>query len=391
MKHSARRSLGVTLLVCIIALLSACGGSGAGGSGGGETSRDFLDQNKEVVDTLFEGTYVDPPPAAPAPKAGAKLWIISYGQSYSGAALESSAAEDAARTLGWDVTIYDAKFDPNKAVDGLRQAVAAGADGVFVLWFDCASIKAGLLEADQAGVFVAADEATDCSDKPLFDYIVSYHPGTFDQNDGSFAGYLQGWGAALASYAIERTDGKAKALMFDQTDTSSIGLVNKGARARLDECEGCEVVQTVKFTGADIGPGLQQRAQQALLQHPEVDVIIAPADGVLSGGVLAALRASGSRYGSMVIAGGEGSSVLTDMRDYRGDWAVNTLPLDWSGYQAVDALNRLLIGEKPAADSGIGYQLVDKEHNLPGGDLAVGMRDGAPIDFAGLYGQSWKN
>lgn len=390
MKHSARRSLGVTLLVCIAALLSACGGAGAGGSGGGETSQDFSDQNKEVVDTLFEGTYVDPPASAPVPKAGAKVWIISYGQSYSGAALEASAAEDAAHTLGWDVTVYDAKFDPNKAIDGLRQAVAAGADGVFVLWFDCASIKAGLLEADQAGVFVAADEAADCSDKPLYDYIVSYHPGTFDQNDGSFEGYLQGWGAALASYAIDRTDGKAKALMFDQTDTASVGLVNKGALARLSECGGCEVVQTVEFTGADIGPALQQKAQQALVQHPEADVIIAPADGVLSGGVLAALRASGARYGSTVIAGGEGSSMLGDMRDYPGDWALNVLPLDWSAYQAVDAINRLLAGEKTLADSGIGYQLVDRDHNLPEGDLAVAMRDGGPIDFAALYGATWK-
>lgn len=391
MKKTARGTLGVALLVGVALVLGACGAGGSGsGGGGGGTSQNFLRQNKQLVDSLFKGTYGAPPSQGPAPKLGTKIWIISYGQSYAGAALEAGAAQTAARTLGWDATIYDAKFDPSNAVAGIRQAVAAGARGVFIPWFDCASIKAGLLAAHQAGVFVVTDEAADCAGQHLFDYIVQYHPGTFKVNDGSVSGYLQGWGAALASYAIDRTEGKAKVLLFDQTDTSTFGDVIKGGKDRFAECGGCEVVDTVSFTNADVGPNLQQKAQQALLQHPEANAIFAPGDGILVGGVLAALRASGDRYGSMVIAGGEGSSVIGDLRSYRGDWAVSTLPLDWSGYQAIDALNRLVAGQKPVSDSGIGYQLVDKEHNLPSGALATAMTDGTPINFATLYNAAWK-
>lgn len=388
MKKTTVGRLGVALLVGIASTLSACG-AGGGGASKGDTSQGFLDDNQQIVTTLFEGTYGEPPAQGPEAKPGMKVWIISYGQSYAGAALEAGAAQDAASTLGWDTKIYDAKFDPSNAVAGIRQAVAAGADGVFVPWFDCASIKAGLLEAQQAGVFVVTDEASDCAGEPLFDYVVQYHPGTFEINDGSVSGYLQGWGAALASYTIDRTGGKAKVLVFNQTDTSTFGDVVKGGNDRFAECGGCEIVDTVDFTNADVGPNLQQKAQQALLQHPEANAIFAPGDGILVGGVLAALRASGNRYGSMVIAGGEGSSVIGDLRDYDGDWAVSTLPLDWSAYQAIDALHRLLAGEQPVADSGIGYQLVDKEHNLPSGDLATPTADGAPIDFSALYGKAW--
>lgn len=389
MKKVVTGRLGIALLVGVALLLSACGAGGSG-SGNGQTSASSLASTKQLVDTLFKGTFTAPPSKGPAPLPAKKIWIISYGQSYAGAALEAAAAQKAAEVLGWTATIYDAKFVPSNAVAGIEQAVAAGANGIFVPWFDCASIKAGLLAAQQAGVPVVTDEASDCPGEHLFKYIVSFHPGTFAANDGSVSGYLQGWGAALASYAIDRTNGKAKVLMFDQTDTSTFGDVVKGGVDRLAECGGCQVVDTIKFTNADIGPSLQQKAQQALLQNPEANTIFAPGDGILVGGVLAALRASGNKYGSMVIAGGEGSAVIGSLRTYPGDWAVCTLPLDWSGYQAIDALNRLFAGQQPVSDSGIGYQLVDKNHNLPPGDLAVPMKDGTPIDFATLYDHAWK-
>lgn len=55
----------------------------------------------------------------------------------------------------------------------------------------------------------------------------------------------------------------------------------------------------------------------------------------------------------------------------------------WEGWAAIDGLNRLLNGQKPA-NSGMGVQLYDADHNTPASGGYV-----PPVDFHAAYRASW--
>lgn len=381
-----RALAGAMAAACLIAL-AAC--SPHSGSGPGEADRTAASTAQKKLDALYAGTYQDPPATAPAAQAGKKVWIISYLQAYSASAATAAAAKSAATALGWDATIFDAQANPAKAVDGIRQAVSAGANVIMTIYLDCDSIKAGLIAARDAGISRVAVESQDCASQPLFDYVVGYQPGTYAENDGSFMNWIAGWQAALADYVIATTDGAARVVEFAETDSAAVQSQHKGFTDEMGTCKGCQVLASVGFTAADMGPALQQKAQQAFLQHPDVNAVVVPADAVLTGGVLAAIKSAGL-YGKVLIAGGEGGpDVMPMLKAYQGDWAVNALPVAWEGWQSMDAANRLLNGQAPIASSGIGYQIVDTDHNLPDGDQAVPTRAGKPIEFAALYQKAW--
>ena len=49
-----------------------------------------------------------------------------------------------------------------------------------------------------------------------------------------------------------------------------------GGLDQLKQCPGCEVVE-VEITISDYGPPLQQKMEQALLQHPDIDAVLVDA------------------------------------------------------------------------------------------------------------------
>ena len=80
-------------------------------------------------------------------------------------------------------------------------------------------------------------------------------------------------------------------------------------------------------------------------------------------GVGSALVESGRNDKIEVIAGEGFPSNIQLIRDNKGQDAANAFPAPWTGYAAIDSLNSLFHGQKPQ-DSGIGYKLIDREHNL---------------------------
>jgi ribose transport system substrate-binding protein len=394
---AARALLVLIAMLATATALAACGGSGdsssgsASGSGGGSTvseggGGDSAAQQR--LQELYEGTYGLPPKTAPKPQPGREIWLISCGQSVAACANGVAGAQEASEALGWKAKLYDTKGDPSAMLDGVRSAVAAKAGGIFVYAIDCSLIKAGLQEAKEAGIPVVGAEAADCSDvdqgaPSLFSYVTHY------VDNRTFPEFIREWGAAQADWDIAELDEEAKTIVFKETDGFSVLVAVEGFEEELATCGGCEIVDTVEFTLGDLGPALQQKATQALLQHPEANSIEVPYDAVMTAGVAPALRASGNLDG-MRIMGGEGNVANMDMiREGNGQDAVVGLPTDWEGWAAIDGLNRILNGQ-PTADSGIGLQVVDDEHNLTPSGPFVPQHDGKPIEFAELYEEAFE-
>src|SRR5262249_32633064 len=127
----------------------------------------------------YKGTDRDPPKSSPKPQAGKKGWIISPGQIGESASIPTTAAKEAGGAIGWEMTIFDSKLDVNAFSTGIRQAIAAKADGIILHAIDCPLVKQALLEARDAKVKILAYYALDCDDpsvkgQPLYDGSVNF-------------------------------------------------------------------------------------------------------------------------------------------------------------------------------------------------------------------------
>jgi ribose transport system substrate-binding protein len=382
--------------VLLLALLTACKREGAPNvnnldsmAATESTSAQLADPAvlayaQQQVDQAYKGTTRPPPAAAPKPQKGKKVWIISPGQVGESASIATNAAKEAGELVGWNMTLFDAKLDASMFGTGIRQAIAAKADGVILHAIDCAWVKQPLVEAHAASVKVVAYYALDCDDpsvkgEKLFDATVD-----FGSQFGSYAELTRAWGAVKADWIIAKTQGKAKVIGFRQDEFSVVKYIREGFDQELAKCKTCEIVKNVDLTLDDFGPKLQQKAQGALLQHPEANAIHVPYDSLMHFGIGAAIVESGRVDRLHVIAGEGYPSNIQLIRDKKGQEAANAYPNVWTGYAAIDTLNSVFHGQK-AQDSGIGWKLIDREHNLP----PPGKGYEPDQDFRAAYKKAW--
>jgi ribose transport system substrate-binding protein len=374
--------LGISVLTLV--LVSACSNGPAtqtNTTGGG----DYLAAAKAKVVQNYKGTNTMPDTTSRKPTAGKKVVVISAGQASLSASVPSDAAVEAAKAAGWNVTMYDEKLDPTTAPALIRQAIAAGAEGIILDANDCPLAKQALQEAKAKNIKVVPIYAFDCNDpifgaggEALFSGVINYGDKAKDIDL-----FTKSYGADQADAVIAATEGKAKVILFNDTEFTVLKYTAQGFTEELAKCGGCSVVATVDFKAADLGPNLQQQAASVLLQHPEANAVKIPYTAAALLGISPAIAAS-SRGASLYVMGGEGFAPELDLiRTKKGMTAVNIIASDWVGWAAVDTLNSLFLGKAPA-DSGIGWTLADAEHNVPASGPFV-----PPVDFKAAYKKAW--
>lgn len=349
----------------------------------GDVDPEMLANAQKAVDAAYKGTERTPPASAPKPAKGKTVWIISPGQIGESASIPTNAAKEAGEALGWKMTIYDGKLDVANFSTGIRQAVAAKADGVILDAIDCALVKQALTEAKNAKVKIIGYYALDCDDPNVKGTAMFDGSVNFGSQFGDYAALTKAWGAVKADWVITKSKGRAKVISFKEDELLVVKYIREGFEEELAKCKTCEVVKTVDFTLTDLGPKLQQKTQSALLQHPEATAVHVPYDSALLLGISAALLESG-RNDKLDVVGGEGFPTnLQLIRDNKGEDAANAFPAKWTGYASIDSMNSVFNGQMPQ-DSGIGYRLIDKDHNLP----ASGGYE-PPVDYRAAYKKAW--
>jgi ribose transport system substrate-binding protein len=384
MRGKVKRRLGLVAIAVIAAIaLADCGdGNGDGGEANAKASSSDVAKYERELAALYKGTYEEPSGGPVRPPKGKNVWVISTGQTIEAAVNAAKAMEEAGQTLGWDVTVFDGRFDSSRQLSGIEQALADKADGIVLIYIDCPPINAALQQAKAAGVAVVGIQSQEC--EPTLEKHVIRYAGHRD-----FATYLShGFGGTQAKWVIAKTKGEAKTIVTAETDLYSTRVTyDPGITAEFARCETCEIVDTVEFVGTEFGPQLQQKIEQSLNQHPEANSFIAAYDAVMTGGGgAAALRASG-RLDELDVMGGEGSKQGIELiYDRAGMDACTGTPTGWEGYAAMMSLARIFAGQDPErGDSGIGEQVCDLDHNLP----PKGKGYQAPIDYVAAYRELW--
>ncbi len=392
-----RRRAGVVAALCaaLALLVAACGSTSSGGSsssGGARSATSAADtrtggssvvaQAQQAIDRLYQGEdYRSPPSSGPKPTPGENVWVITPGLSLAGVALFAQAAEAAAKDVGWKLTVFDGKLNPAIWPDGILQAIAAKASAIILYDIDCPDATAAMEQARKAKIPLIAAESVDCS------YIKPGAPSVFSAQvtytDGMFPRFATSLGTAQAEYVIAKTDGHADVILFNETDLETAVLIGTGFRQEMAKCAGCKVVDKVTFTASDTGPTLQQMAQQALLQHPEANVVVAPYDDVVVAGIGAAIVDSGRKDHLLSVAGAGFPDNMSLVRHDAGQDAGYAVSVPWEAYAAIDTVNRVLHGVPPRP-SGIGVGFFDRTHNVPASGPAV-----PPVNYVQDYEKTW--
>jgi ribose transport system substrate-binding protein len=339
-----------------------------------------VDAAKKQLEEAYAGRYTEPP-ANPNPAAASKtVWFISPGQASPNAAATWVAAKEAGEAIGWNMKLFDSKLDQSNFSKGIRQAVGSGADGIISMAIDCPQTKAALKEAGAAGVETVSLLGFDCNDadpndKPLFSSQISLGDRYPNWPDA----YRQ-WGADQAAWAIAKDEGKTSLLNFVNGEYLILQFMQEGIEARMKECAECEV-NNVEWTLSEVGPKVSAKVEASLLKQPETTALSADANPQVgfSTGVMQA-----GKNGKVKVFGGLGlPSDIQLLKEAKGLDAVPAWPVDWWSWAAVDTLNSVFNGKK-ADDSGLGWQLIDRDTNLPEGDAFE-----PKVDFRAAYKTRW--
>jgi ribose transport system substrate-binding protein len=384
-----RTGAALIAVLCTSLTLAACGDDSDSGSSGAATSTassagaadPVVAEAQKALDAASgpEGTFTSPPEGSGTAPKGKSIVVILFGQGIPSFAAAVKQVQAAGEKLDWNVRVVDGKFSSNAWLAGIRDAINAKADGVITFGPDCPPIKAALQQAKAAKIPVINVEGHDCDTlepgaEPEFAATVGYHEGTL-------VDWLTAIAKLQAQWAIVHTDGKAKVLDIFETDAHTFKVMNDAFREELAKCKGCSIVDQITLTGADYGPKLQQKTQQALLKNPDTNVVWpGGTETLLPAGVAAAVRSSQSKPVSVGWECQDDSK--TNFKNGILGVCFNYTP-QWEAYAAVDALISIFAGKEPTTDSGMGLRLVDAEHNQ---DYVPYQ---SPVDFEAPYEKAW--
>jgi ribose transport system substrate-binding protein len=385
-----RRRVGVVAALGAVAFAGACGSSSKSttstDTAQAPTTSSNSSADQSTLNEVYKGTLSSPDTTPRPAVKGKKIVIISSGQSSISSSIPVNAAVEAAKAIGWQVTVYDAQLNPANNPNLVSQAIASGADGI-IADVDCYTAKSQFQQAKAKHIVVVPIYSYDCNDKyagkvgteSLWTGYTNYGPEA-NKDLGAFA---EKYGFAQGQAAIAATGGKAKVIFFNDPEATVLHYTGTGFLNAIKQCSGCKVVADVEFKGLDLGPTLQQRAATTILQHPDANVVKSPFTAATLLSIAPAVQQSG-RASKLYVMGGEGFKPELDLiRNHAGVNAVMISPSDWTGWSAVDTMNSLFQGKKPAY-SGLGWQLVDPTHNMPASGDWV-----SPIDFKAIYKKAW--
>lgn len=381
---STRRLAAGTVAVLSAALaLAACGSDTTSESAAAaRTTTTTATPNSGTsgpVGDVYGATYTKPPTDANPAAKGKSVWVVSVGQASPTGAASANSAMKAGKQIGWTMKLFDAKLDPAQFSNGIKQAISSKADGVVLVAVDCPAAKSALQQAKTAGVKTVGIYALDCDEVDVADPSLYSAQVGFGSRYANLAEAYKAWGADSAGWVIDATGGKADVLGFDNNEFLILKDYQQGFNDKIKSCTTC-TLRSVPWLAADFGPKLTAITQASLLKNPAANAVQAgsnPTLGITQGLVQSGKTRSVNTIGGLGLAGDSDAIRAGQLT------ASNAWPTEWFGYASIDTLNSVFNGTE-VRDSGLGWQITDKTHNLPATGDFVGT-----VDYASAYATSW--
>jgi ribose transport system substrate-binding protein len=358
----------------------------ASGSDAGTTSSGVPAAVTSLLDSGYKGTFQAPPASGPKAAVGKSVWVISCGQVAASCAEIADAAMAAGKALGWNMTLFDGKLDPTLYSQGILQAIAAHVSGIFTVAVDCSIATSPLKQAKAAGIATVGVSNFDCND-PLNNIGPALY-STYVKYTG-ITGYgttYADWKKYNAAWIIAQTDGKAKVINSFSPGYLVAEYQNKGFMQEMSLCSTCSIVSSLGITATEqAGTGAQEALQTAITQDQSANAIQVGVSGWFGRFANAAIRSSGRT--NLAIAGDEcDTAAIAAIKAGGPQQMCVARDFGWESWAAMDELNRQFASPGSApVDEGLGFEIVDKTHNLPSGSTWT-----APFNYQGAYEKIWQ-
>jgi ribose transport system substrate-binding protein len=361
-----RRILAVAASSAALAMVLA-GCSNAPASSGPANSGDVAAAQSTVDQASQEITTWNGPTESPAVVSGKTIGLIPCAQAAEGCARLADGAAEAAKVLGWKSINIDGQGDSQHQLAAFNSLLNQGVDAIFLGSIDTSAVGDGMRRAKELGVPVITSTA---ANPEQYGGIATVGP------DNEKAGQV------LAAYVVANGGGNVG--VFDNTEMAAVSARATGFRDALSTLGGATIVGDQAVALAQIGPPEQAMMSAFLQSHPRgtADWVYASFDSLLTPLVQTAQSSGRTELKALAIDGNLEN--LEFIRSGTVEVATVAYPLEWTGWAAMDDLNRVFAGED-VVDQNVPFRLLTKD-NLP----AAGQPWEGDYDFRAEYKKLWK-
>jgi ribose transport system substrate-binding protein len=356
------------LVVPLVLLLAACGSSSSSSStsepsGSAESpaegssttvseggSADVSGAEKAVA--ALEGAVPWKAPGPPienvASLKGKRLFYIANGLEIPYNAELVEAVEEAAKVVGFEVEVGDAKGSVSEAARLMDQAIGQKFDVIVDEAQTVAQLTAPLKSAKEAGIPVIMSFQSD-----------PRQPTAAEKEAGMSAQLSECYscaGKALANYVVADSGGEADVVLFSVPEQSVANTEQEGFETELEaKCPACKL-KVVALPIAQWQTDGESATSSALKSDPDVNYLFPLYDGVETY-MEPAIIASPHHEEIKVVSLNASQGQMEKLAAGETVAAEAGFSIKWTGFATVDQALRLLAGMEPVADSNIGMRM----------------------------------
>jgi ribose transport system substrate-binding protein len=385
-KRAGIRRRGRHFLVAAVALaalslgVAACGSddSDSSGNSGGSGSADVSSFEAKLAkyQETYPAEWSGPTDPVKPPKNFKVAGITCFSQ-LEGCLSPIVGAQHAAEDLGWEFNTYDGEGDPTVQAKRMQQAISSGADAIITSAVNGDLISGELAQAKKAGIIVVS---TSNSTKPGEQgFVLDTSPN------------IEQIGHGVGAWMAADSGGEAVVAPFLDNEFVTNIQFDKGIKAELAECDGCEVKPTTDFVATDVATALGPQTVQFLQENPDVDYFYSTYDPAMASQVAAVAQAGLDVQSCSQLGNAQNLQFIREGNIQACDGAWDN---EYEGYATIDQIARLATDTPPWVTEGvperykygenIPYALIDKS-NLPEGDEAFT----ADYDYVSEYHKLW--
>lgn len=324
-------------------------------------------------------SWAGPTTPAKAPN-DVKVGVIPCGVQFRGCNAPALGAAEAAKALGWAVTVYDGAGTQEKQNTGILDALSSGANLILTTSLDPNFIQLGLSKAKEAGVPVVSSSAGTDTPNPVM--MPSGGGLKYVTDVGTD---FQAVGRGLGDFTVKNSGGKATVVVYEDDEYPSSVASLRGFVDTIKQCASCKVSDIVKMTASQIG-SVGQMVVGYLQTHPDVDWVYAPYDPAGAVMVNAIVQAGLQDKVKLVSIVGSAQNIdfIRQGRVQVADGAYDNFYMGWAQVdQAIRVLNKQPLIEPNS--EGTPFAIITKD-NLPppGGEF------GTKVDYRSKFLSLWK-
>jgi ribose transport system substrate-binding protein len=360
MRRGTRRLLLAIPVLAALALTASCSnvGSSVSGDTAGKVDGKYAAILKDAT-TPYPAQFTGPGQPVAPPKH-VKVGIVTCNSILSGCVSPANGTVQAAKTLGWQVRIFDGGGSADVQNSQMLNALSWGANIVLNIAIDPSSVQIGLSAAKRKGVPVGAGSNGLDSPNPA----VRPAPGQLGYAFDVAPDYAA-LGKKAAKWINGNSRGKAKVAVYSDKEFPSVLALQNGLLAGLKQCSGCTVQPLQYFTGDQVAQILPQSIVGYLRAHSDINYVFLPYDPAAAA-VVPAIAQAGLANSVQVISVLGSQQNLGFIRTGHVEVADAAYDNQYMGYAMLDQAARMLT-RRPLADpqgENLPFVVLDKS-NVP--------------------------